>query len=309
MFSLFLVASSTAKNACATSYGWTCCSPNSGDPGTDPNCGKPGQYPCAKNPSCDACGPNEKKNMGSCPANDAACKAKECTGENGRTVANSCVLNNDPGSGNSSVCRYATVTPSSLTLKAGQSFVLRSNAFAGAQIGSMTATSSVPSVASVSPSLVNLCCEWKYSYRAIPVPTTVFALREGTTRVVTTFHSGSDSCYNSSRITVSGSVDPLSCVPGATCTSNTGSFSVGSVVSCRMPEVTDLSWGTPTYQVRCTPYKGDVAQRVAAKNSTNGVFANTYTVARGVTAVACSFRYCQTTSSGVITCSNWGSAN
>lgn len=119
----------------------------------------------------------------------------------------------------------------------------------------------------------------------------------------------SGSCTQTYTVNV-GASTARTCKPGAVCTSDTGTYRVGSKVTCTMPVLTDAekAGGSVGYFQQCTPFKGTTAQTVISKSSVTGSFAP-ITIASGVTAMNCSFRHCVTATSGVTSCSEWGKAN
>lgn len=283
--------------ATAAFAGWTCCTPNA-DGSASSDCGKVSGSSCIN-----GCCSVETKSRNECPAGSTSSSCISCGGNLVSNVCSGGVSTND-----SDLCRYAGVNPQSLTLKQGQEFDMVTNAYNPGffLITGVSAVSTAPTIVSVAPSLRNVCCGWKYGYSNPAIPLHVVALGQGASMIVTTFASDQTKfvCKGASTITVKDIATPLSCIPGAKCVSSTAAFSVGSSVTCSMPKPTNLTLGTPSYELKCTPYAAAVAQRQILLNSATGTFA-AFKVATGVTRVDCSFRYCQKATNGVITCSKW----
>ncbi len=293
-FSFFVLTMFFATSVLA---GWTCCTPNA-DGSASSDCGKVSGSSCVN-----GCCSVETKSRNECPAGSTSSSCISC---GGNLVSNTC--SGGVSANDSDLCRYAAVSPQSLTLKQGQEFDMVTNAYNPAffLITSVSAVSTAPTVLSVTPAVRNVCCGWTYGYSNPAIPLRVTALAQGGSMVVTTFSSDQTKfvCKGASTITVKDVATPLACVPGAKCVSNTANFSANSLVTCSMPKPTNSTLGTPSYELKCNPYAGSVAQKQIALNSVTGTFA-AFKIATGVTRVDCSFRYCQKATNGVITCSKW----
>lgn len=284
--------------ASAAFAGWTCCIPNA-DNTASSACGQ-GASAAPECPS-GCCNFELKSKSDPCPA------GSNCQSCGGNFVSNAC-----SGTTNteSPVCRYPSLTPAGLVLKQGQEYDLLANAYNPGiyMISEVRAVSSAPTLVSVLPYIKNVCCGWTVGYSNPAVPFHVTALAQGVSVVKATFRASAGTtltCSASAAVTVRGVATPLACIPGAKCVSNTGTFSVGAVVTCSMPKPTDLTLGTPSYEMSCAPFAGTVAKAKFAYTSTTGTF-RAFSIATGVTKVDCKFRYCQKAASGVITCSDWG---
>lgn len=283
--------------ASAAFAGWTCCIPNA-DGSASSSCGQGGASSCT-NGCCNV----ETKSRYECPAGSTSSSCINCTGN---YVSNACSSTTNT---ESPVCRYPSLTPTGLTLKQGQEYDLLANAYNPGlyKITEVRAVSSAPTLVSVAPYIKNVCCGWTVGYSNPAIPFRVAALAQGVSVVKATFRAEGTTltCAASAAVTVKDVATPLVCIPGTKCVSSTGAFSVGALVTCSMPKPTDLTLGTPSYEMSCTPYAGTLAKTKIVKASASGTF-SAFPINAGVTQVDCKFRYCQKATSGIITCSNWG---